>query len=77
LHSTYRGYDAYGLPPNSQGLTALQLLNILAHFDVASMGDEHPDYYHLQNWHTHSTTPTSGEACLRHDGHMPMLTPEI
>ena len=27
LHTTYRGYDAYGLPPNSQGLAALQLLN--------------------------------------------------
>jgi gamma-glutamyltranspeptidase/glutathione hydrolase len=48
LHSTYRSYDAYGLPPNSQGLTALQLLNILAHFDLASMGEEHADYYHLQ-----------------------------
>jgi gamma-glutamyltranspeptidase/glutathione hydrolase len=48
LHTTYRGYDAYGLPPNTQGLTALQLLNILEHFDVAHLGDENPDYYHLQ-----------------------------
>ena len=48
LHTTYRGYDAYGLPPNSQGLTALQLLNILEHFDVAGMGEENPDYYHVQ-----------------------------
>jgi gamma-glutamyltranspeptidase/glutathione hydrolase len=47
LHTTYRGYDAYGLPPNTQGLTALQLLNLLEHFDVASIGDEHPDYYHV------------------------------
>jgi gamma-glutamyltranspeptidase / glutathione hydrolase len=46
LHTIYRGYHAYGLPPNTQGLTALQLLNILEHFDVAGMGEEHPDYYH-------------------------------
>jgi gamma-glutamyltranspeptidase/glutathione hydrolase len=48
LVTTYRGYDVYGVPPNTQGLTALQILNILEHFDIASMGDDSADYYHLQ-----------------------------
>jgi gamma-glutamyltranspeptidase/glutathione hydrolase len=48
LTTTYRGYDVYGCPPNTQGLTALQILNILAHFDVAGLGEDSPDYYHLQ-----------------------------
>jgi gamma-glutamyltranspeptidase/glutathione hydrolase len=48
LRTAYRGSDVYGLPPNTQGLTALQILNILAHFDIAALGDEQADYYHLQ-----------------------------
>jgi gamma-glutamyltranspeptidase/glutathione hydrolase len=42
----YRGYTAHGLPPNTQGLTALQLLGLLDGFDVASWGDGTPAYYH-------------------------------
>lgn len=36
--SNYRGVDVYGLAPNTQGLTTLQLLNILENFDVGKMG---------------------------------------
>ena len=38
LVSGYRGVDVYGLAPNSQGLSTLQLLNILETFDVRKMG---------------------------------------
>jgi gamma-glutamyltranspeptidase/glutathione hydrolase len=34
----YRGTDVWGLPPNSQGLVTLQLLNILEQFDIKAMG---------------------------------------
>ncbi|MDD3836510.1 MAG: gamma-glutamyltransferase family protein [Phenylobacterium sp.] len=36
--SSYRGVDVWALPPNSQGLATLQLLNILETFDVKAMG---------------------------------------
>jgi len=34
----YRGVDVWGLPPNGQGLSTLQMLNMLEHFDLAGMG---------------------------------------
>jgi len=34
----YRGYDVYELPPNGQGIAALQILQILEEFDLSSMG---------------------------------------
>ncbi len=36
--TNYRGVDVWGLPPNSQGLSTLQILNILETFDIKSMG---------------------------------------
>lgn len=33
----YRGYDVYELPPNGQGIAALQMLQILEGYDLASM----------------------------------------
>lgn len=36
--SGYRGVEVWALPPNSQGLATLQLLNILETFDVKAMG---------------------------------------
>ncbi len=47
LSVTYRGYTAYNLPPNSQGMAALGILNILKNFDVAALGEGTADYYHL------------------------------
>lgn len=38
VSSNYRGVDVWALPPNSQGIATLQLLNILEQFDVKAMG---------------------------------------
>ena len=43
----YRGYDVYELPPNSQGIAALQMLNILEGYDLAKMGYNSPDALHV------------------------------
>ena len=43
----YRGYDVWELPPNGQGIAALQILNILERHDVAAMGFGSADYIHL------------------------------
>ncbi|MDC6354483.1 MULTISPECIES: gamma-glutamyltransferase [unclassified Robiginitalea] len=43
----YRGYDIWELPPNGQGTAALQMLNILEGFDIASMGFGSADYLHV------------------------------
>jgi gamma-glutamyltranspeptidase/glutathione hydrolase len=43
----YRGYDVWELPPNGQGIAALQILNIMEQQDVASMGFGSADYIHL------------------------------
>ena len=43
----YRGYDIYELPPNGQGIAALQMLNILEGFDLRAMGFNSPDALHV------------------------------
>jgi gamma-glutamyltranspeptidase/glutathione hydrolase len=44
---SYRGYDVWELPPNSQGIAALQMLNILESFDLARMGRGSADFWHV------------------------------
>ena len=46
VSSNYRGYDVWELPPNGQGIAALQILNILEGFDIASMGFGSSEYIH-------------------------------
>jgi gamma-glutamyltranspeptidase/glutathione hydrolase len=46
LSTNYRGYDLYELPPNGQGVVALQMLNILEGFDLRAMGFGSADYIH-------------------------------
>ena len=46
ISTNYRGYDVWELPPNGQGTAALQILNILEGFDIASMGFGSTDYIH-------------------------------
>jgi gamma-glutamyltranspeptidase/glutathione hydrolase len=43
----YRGYDVWELPPNGQGIAALQMLNILEGFDLKKMGFGSADYLHV------------------------------
>ena len=42
----YRGYDVYELPPNGQGIIALEMLNILEGYDLKSMGFGSARYLH-------------------------------
>ena len=46
VSTNYRGWEVYELPPNGQGIAALQILNILEGFDIASMGFASVDYLH-------------------------------
>jgi len=43
----YRGYEVWELPPNGQGIAALQMLNILEGYDIATMGFGSAEYIHL------------------------------
>ena len=47
LSTNYRGYDVYELPPNGQGIAALQMLNILENYDLREMGFLSPETLHL------------------------------
>ena len=46
VSTSYRGYDVWELPPNGQGLAALQMLNILEGYNIASMGFGSAEYIH-------------------------------
>ena len=46
ISANYRGYDVWELPPNGQGTAALQILNIMEGYDVASMGFGSKEYIH-------------------------------
>ena len=46
VSSNYRGYDVWELPPNGQGIAALQILNLLEHFDIRAMGLFSAEYIH-------------------------------
>lgn len=38
VSTNYRGYDVWEIPPNTQGISALQVLNIMEGHDVRTMG---------------------------------------
>ena len=46
VSTNYRGYDVWELPPNGQGIAALQILNVLEGYDIAAMGFGSPEYVH-------------------------------
>ncbi len=47
VSTNYRGYDVWELPPNGQGIAALQMLNILEKYDLKSMGFGTTEYLHI------------------------------
>ena len=47
VSSNYRGYDVWELPPNGQGIAALQILNILENYNIKKMGLYSAEYIHL------------------------------
>jgi gamma-glutamyltranspeptidase/glutathione hydrolase len=47
VSANYRGYDVWELPPNSHGITALMMLNIMQQFDLAAMGHNSADALHV------------------------------
>lgn len=46
IHTSYRGYEIYEMPPNTQGMTVLQMLNMLEGFDPATLGYNSAAYLH-------------------------------
>jgi len=46
VSSNYRGVDVWELPPNGQGIAALQILNLLETFDIRGMGFGSTEYVH-------------------------------
>ena len=46
VSTSYRGFDIWELPPNGQGIAALQILNLLEAYDIKSMGFGSAEYIH-------------------------------
>ena len=45
--TSYRGYDVWEIPPNSSGILALMILNIMEGYDVAALGHNSAEAIHL------------------------------
>ena len=47
VSANYRGYDVWELPPNGQGIAALQMLNLLEAYDLKTLGPQSAEALHL------------------------------
>lgn len=47
IATDYRGYTVFELPPNVQGVTALEMLNILEGYDIGNLTPNGPEHLHL------------------------------
>ncbi len=47
VSTNYRGYDVWEMPPNGQGISVLEMLNVLEGYDLKSMGLGSADLVHL------------------------------
>ena len=47
VSTNYRGFDVWELPPNGQGIAALQMLNLLEPYDLTSYGFGSVEHLHL------------------------------
>ena len=48
ISKNYRGYTLHEIPPNGQGISALQALGMLEHFDIANMSVDSVESQHVQ-----------------------------
>lgn len=48
ISTTYRGWTVYEMPPNSQGIAALEMLNLMEQFDLHSYGLNSARALHVQ-----------------------------
>jgi gamma-glutamyltranspeptidase/glutathione hydrolase len=47
VHTTYRGWRVFELPPNGQGIAVLQMLNVLEGFELGALEWGSADHLHL------------------------------
>lgn len=47
VSTDYRGFTVWELPPNGQGIAALQMLNILEGYNLRALGPKSAEYVHL------------------------------
>lgn len=47
VSTSYRGFDVWELPPNGQGITVLQMLNVLEHFELRDLEPGSAAHLHL------------------------------
>lgn len=47
VSTNYRGYDLWEIPPNGQGIAALQMANMLETFDIGSFKPNSAEHLHL------------------------------
>ncbi len=47
VSSSYRGYDIWEIPPNGQGIAALQILNMMEQFDIPKLKPNSGEHLHL------------------------------
>ncbi|GMU92925.1 MAG: gamma-glutamyltransferase [Candidatus Hydrogenedentota bacterium] len=45
--TNYRGWDVWEIPPNGQGISVLQILNILECFDIGALAPNSAEHLHL------------------------------
>ncbi|TAM83002.1 MAG: gamma-glutamyltransferase [Acidobacteria bacterium] len=48
LETNYRGWKVFEIPPNSQGIAALEMLNIMAQFPLSTYGAESAERFHIE-----------------------------
>jgi len=47
VSTNYRGFDVWEIPPNGQGIAALQMLNMLETFDIGALKPNSTEHLHL------------------------------
>ncbi|NUN95689.1 MAG: gamma-glutamyltransferase [Candidatus Omnitrophica bacterium] len=47
VNTTYRGYEVWEIPPNGQGISVLQILKLLEHFDIRALEPNSVEHLHL------------------------------